>query len=145
MFKTALEPNNFTITPTSFEALQEYISLIFPNKSDRGNAIMVAVQAWNLACNIAEQERGALQSEFEDQLRDMREEIDGKISDLSDSLSDLVYQKEALQEEIDAHFLASISILKVKNNTLIFYLVALYIGQAFWPVFFNLNFKDKTK
>jgi hypothetical protein len=104
MFKTALEPNNFTITPTSFEALQEYISLIFPNKSDRGNAIMVAVQAWNLACNIAEQERGALQSEFEDQLRDMREEVDGKISDLSDGLSDLVYQKEALQEEIDAHF-----------------------------------------
>jgi predicted nucleic acid-binding Zn-ribbon protein len=37
-------------------------------------------------------------------LRDMREEVDGKISDLSDSLSDLVYQKEALQEEIDAHF-----------------------------------------
>jgi hypothetical protein len=104
MFKTALEPNNFTITPTSFEALQEYISLIFPNKSDRGNAIMVAIQAWNFACDIAEKERGALQAEFEDQLRDMREEIDGKISDLSDSLSDLVYQKEALQEEIDAHF-----------------------------------------
>jgi hypothetical protein len=37
--------------------------------------------------------------------------------------------------------LALISILKVKNNTFLFYLVALYIGQAFWPVFFNLNFK----
>jgi hypothetical protein len=45
---------------------------------------MIAIQAWNFACNIAEKERGALQSEFEDQLRDMREEIDGKISDLSD-------------------------------------------------------------
>jgi hypothetical protein len=40
--------------------------------------------------------------------------------------------------------LALISILKVKNNTLIFYLVALYRRQAFWPVFFNLNFKEKT-
>jgi hypothetical protein len=37
-------------------------------------------------------------------LCDMKEEIDGKISDLTDGLSDLVYQKEALQEEIDAHF-----------------------------------------
>ena len=104
MFKTALEPNNFTITPTSFEALQEYISRHFSDNGDRGNALMVAIQAWNLACAIAEKERGALQSEFEDQLRDMREEIDGKISDLSDGLSDLVYQKEALQEEMDAHF-----------------------------------------
>jgi hypothetical protein len=78
MFKTALEPNNFTITPTSFEALQEYISLIFPNKSDRGNAIMVAVQAWNLACNIAEQERGALQAEFEDQLATCEKRLTGK-------------------------------------------------------------------
>jgi hypothetical protein len=40
--------------------------------------------------------------------------------------------------------LASISILKVKNNTFLFYLVTLYMRQAFWPVFFNLNFKEKT-
>jgi hypothetical protein len=38
---------------------------------------------------------------------------------------------------------ASISILKYKNNTLLFNFVALYRRQAFWPVFFNLNFKEK--
>jgi hypothetical protein len=40
--------------------------------------------------------------------------------------------------------LASISILRGKNKTFLFYLVALYIGQASGPVFFNLNFKEKT-
>jgi hypothetical protein len=37
--------------------------------------------------------------------------------------------------------LASISILRGKNKTFLFYLVALYMGQAPWPVFFNLNLK----
>jgi hypothetical protein len=37
--------------------------------------------------------------------------------------------------------LASISILRGKNKTFIFYLVALYRRQAKRPVFFNLNFK----
>jgi hypothetical protein len=37
--------------------------------------------------------------------------------------------------------LASISILKVKNNTFLFYFVALYLRQAPWPAFFNLNLK----
>ena len=104
MIKTDLIRNNLVATPASFEILQQVIKSAFGNDLDRGLGNMVAIQAWNFACNIAEQERGALQSEFEDQLRDMREEVDGKISDLSDGLSDLVYQKEALQEEIDAHF-----------------------------------------
>jgi predicted nucleic acid-binding Zn-ribbon protein len=104
MIKTDLIRNNLVATPASFEILQQVIKSAFGNDLDRGLGNMVAIQAWNFACDIAEKERGALQSEFEDQLCDMREEIDGKISDLSDGLSDLVYQKEALQEEIDAHF-----------------------------------------
>jgi hypothetical protein len=36
---------------------------------------------------------------------------------------------------------ASISILKVKNNTFLFYFVALYLKQAPWLAFFNLNLK----
>jgi hypothetical protein len=76
----------------------------------------------------------------------MREEVDGKISDLSDGLSDLVYQKEALQEEIDAHFLASISILKVKNKTFLFFILSRYTwGRPLGLSFLILTLRKKPQ